>query len=396
MKRWSIAVAMAGVMTLMVGCTTANLGNNAPYVPELPAKDLTSGWTRVGELFRTGPIFSPNGRYVAFWRTDDHVHLVDLDTDSDHIVSDLPDAIRDDGTMLTPHLVCVPSGCAVDDVELETVNGGPVPLGAPADIANDRCWLGWSFAPSGGFDVRCKGDAATNQPVGLYHWNVGDPAATPVAVTTEVDGYWIGLLTGARSEWGSQGVSPNGRYIEIAWDHDFTYGVEVWDTVTHSLLPRQVVDSDALVEAGIGTGIFRTSAPVADDGRVLVTLESWNTVLETMQTQWFDPRTGNREPLAGFPSMTVGNTFRQGYFQYQDYTSLIGHNPDVENALGHQWLPGNILGNFNDPAARWRLPSSTTMMGLASDGSILLASDHPLNPGDPPGESIYVRRGALP
>jgi hypothetical protein len=387
MKRWGIAVAVVGAMTLMVGCTTSNvdLGNNAPYVPEQPAKTL-DGWVRVGELFRSGPNFSPNGRYVTFWRTDNHVHLVDLDTNSDQIISYLPDAIRDDGTMLAPHLNCGPNGCAVDDFELATVDGGPVPLGAPADIANGRCWLGWTFAPTGGFDVRCNGDAATNQPVGLYHWNIGDPAATPVAVTNQVDGFFASR-------------SPNGRYIEIGpkqLDSSISSATRVWDTSTNSLLPKQFVSSDPLAEVGFGTGVFLSDVAVADDGRLLVHLESWNSVLETNEAEWWDPRTGNREPVAGFPPMSPGASFGQGYFQYGDFTSLIGHNPTVENALGHQWIPGNILGNLNDPTARWRLPSSTTMMGLASDGSIFLASDHALNPGDPPGESIYVRRGALP
>jgi hypothetical protein len=394
MKRWGYALAAVVVMMLTVGCTTANLGVTTPYVPEMPAKDLTTGWTQVGTLSYGGLVTSPSGRYVAFTTHEVHppdtdpdpsstkVYVLDLDTNSYSRVpaGDLLYAVRDDGELLS-RVVHFTNNAPAVFLGVTTLGGGLVEIDVP-DAEGD---CAWSYASGGGFDVACSGKADINRYAGLYHWNVGDPNVTGVAVSTELSGYF-----------GS--ISANGRYLEIEGVRDnggliSDKFVEVWDLSTNTLLPHQFVTTypvPPLVPSGTRRDAY---IPVGDDGRLLVTTEVWSSVLETMNTHWWDPHDASDTPLAGFPPMAVAYHHRDGYFDYCDYTSLIGHSPAIENALGHQFLCSPILGNFNDPTARWRLPtafSGAGINGFGADGTLVVVL--PASGGN----GIYVHRGPLP
>jgi hypothetical protein len=359
-------------------------------------------WVRVGTPdAASGVRMSPNGRWVAFTTSevippdvdlDPHalnLYLVDTDTNTYHLVPPATDgnpwtpsaiALSDDGTMLMQYTF---SG-VTHEWDLFTVGGGVVPIDPPADLRSCR----WSFASGGGFDLGCDGAPAINRFVGLYHWNVGDAAATGVSVAGDLDGQF-------------NSVSPNGRYLEETYisSVDSPVAVRVWDLSTDTVLPYQFISNYAAIPLETVGLTISPQARVGDDGRLPVEVDTWSTVLDSYKAEWWDPHTGARQEMTGFPPMKVSVIFDQGYFTYQDWYWEIGHNYFTACSCGLGAVPNvnTILGNFGDPTARWKLPFFTTeVTGLAPDGTVVLISKNPVNPGDPAGPGLYVRKGPLP
>ena len=407
MKRWALAV-LAVVVVLGAACTTSSgVPIGGAGIPERPATDL-SGWVRVAtvsdavlspERQRRQEDTSPSGRYIAF-ATDDAIppdadpnpsapdlYLLDTDTDTYHHVPSLgevnvPFDLRDDGTLLVGYRLTQSSPT---NFALFTVGGGVVPLALPASVAN--C-LAWSLPPTGGIDIGCSTEVATNRYPGLYHWEIGDASAAPVAVAGVLDGFWAS-------------VSANRRYVALKFlSGPGTGGRRVWDRVANAFLPHDFVPSFSLLPIS-ATNITADNSlfseeTVGNDGRLLVTRSVWATVLQSYQSGRWDPHDGSVEFFGGFPPMSVARDFglQSNYFEYTDWSGEIGRNYVVE---GRPPRVSTILGDFSDPTARWRLPVGSWVRHVGADGTLVITSAATVNADDPsPGPAIYVRQGPLP
>ena len=219
MRRFMVVVAVLGVVA--VSCTTGGSGGGGGGGggQPLPSPTVLDGFTKIGRAWSPGVgaatavLSSPNARFVVY-ETDDtfpgdvdpypnqqNLYELDRTTGINHMISPWLATgvdVHDDGAVLVSYR---DSAVAPLHPGVYTTDTGLVALTPPMDVAG--CSLRFGTSTSG-FEMGCNG--TDDRALGLYRFDVGDTAATPV-VTVE-------NLPADRRNFVS--VSPNHRYVEYS------------------------------------------------------------------------------------------------------------------------------------------------------------------------------------
>jgi hypothetical protein len=262
---------------------------------------------------------------------------------------------------------------------LYTADGGIQQLTLPTWPVG--CDIGFEPVVSG-FQMRC--DGTDTQALGLYHFDEGDTSGTPVAVADTLVPEPHQFLS----------VSNNQRYLEVGGS-DTTSQDEVYDVVTHTLLPHQFTEA---INIPLNTiELTRVSAPVSDDGHLLIEVRSYSAVLQSYRLESFDPNTGMRSPVQGYPNLqAIWFDSHSSLFGYLDETAELGQPSPL--LVNRQVNAPPILGDMANPSHRWALPDvDLEILGVSPNGDIVVESSAPLDPSDTsPGPAVYVHEGPLP
>ncbi len=285
MRRLLVVVVVLGVVG--VSCATGGTGGIGAGVM-LPPAPLLDGWTTIGRtassaVDRDYPVspgagygipdvrVSPNGRYVA-WQTDEtfapdvdphptepNLYELDRDTGAHHLIATWNATVtdvRDDGAVLISYRA---TPVDVLHAGVYTVDAGIVALSVPMDPTG--CRLRFERGGSG-IELRC--DGTDDRVLGLYRFDVGDAAATPVAVVPNLPSDRRSFIS----------ISANHQYVE--YGDDYTFHFWVYSEEAAATLPYALADIATSPLHPINTSFqFRTrqqssqgGIPVTDDGRL--------------------------------------------------------------------------------------------------------------------------------
>jgi hypothetical protein len=417
MRRLLVAVVVLGVVG--VSCTTGGTGGGGGGGVTLPPAPLLDGWVKIGRApfsaivgdTPVGPTssqgipdvrVSPNGRYVV-WETDEtfapdvdsdpsqsNLYELDRDTGVHHLIaSSLATGldVRDDGAVLVSY-----RSSPVDVLHrgVYTVDTGIVALSVPMDPTGCRM----RFERGGtGFELRCN--ATATRALGLYRFDIGDVAATPVAVVPNLPS----------DRWTFVSVSANHQYVEYSDENSDLGHYWVYDEQSAATLPYRFVTLATSVSQPTNTAYqFRNheqyteaGIPVGDDGRLAITRGIITTVVTSEREMWFDPHDGSRTPWVGFPTAmaAAGSYPGTNYFLYMDDSGLIGHNFILDHVEPPEPL---ILGDLNSPTIRWQLPYYfPSVVNVDPDGDVFATSAATTAPGETyPEVDVMMRVGPLP
>jgi hypothetical protein len=407
MKRTLVVVVAALFAIVGTSCTTPLLGP-----PPIRPTTLLDGWSMVAQVGADVPgnyvgddvLVSPNARYVAYMpqhpRPGDAeppsgdliLYLWDRETDVHHLVTTgqlIPHDVTDDGRLLFQHVTPY-------SWNVYTIEGGIDPIAKPAQPHN--CLMG--FEPNGpGFELQCSDeparDTTPSTTMGLYRFDDGDTAATPIAVPPNPTDDDLALWS----------VSPDRRYLEVVnplgpsptgfplLRSDIH---AVYDTQTSSYLPFSFRESNYYLDVQNTTRTVRShwpgdSNPVTNDGRLLLDSDVFSTVLLKSYAKWFDPHDGSFTSIDGFPQMHVTKFFDgTNLFNYDDWAPEMYKNHILEGRPNPTTIP--VLGDVTDPTKRWTVPSGGHVEAIAPDGDLIAVTA-----ADPDGwVTLMVREGALP